>query len=510
MAALRKLEIEIPARQGVLPRPPLGSVIPGFDGLMFLIVVAISGFQPAVIVLSLLTFMILHLDRSRAYRLDPKVGQEMSWLLGHIAVPLFAVASIVALGALPWLGTARELDRLVIAGSLGAVLVIFGRAVAYAIGRGARARGLVSERTVIVGSGELGVELADALTRHPEYGLEPVGFVDGPTTADLPLPLLGGTNALASVVREFGVRRLLVAFGRGSDRDLTFLLRELETLPIEVYIVPRFYELGSIPAGAADTVVGIPLVHIRRPAMRASARLTKRAFDMVVGSTLLILTSPVLLLAAAAVRLSSSGPVLFRQPRVGRNGRTFEMLKFRTLYIDACSDTAWSVRDEQVTSVGRVLRRTSVDELPQLINVVRGDMSLVGPRPEQPYFVERFGSSYPGYVDRFRVWMGMTGLGQVNGNRGPESSIKERVRFDNLYIDTWSLWGDILIMLRTVRLLLSGDAGSVNRSQVPSRDDTSAGLHLIDLTQAEIEEPAEVEADRFRRDDDGERVREGR
>ena len=489
MAALRKLEMEIPARQGVLPRPPLGSIAPGLDGLALLIAVAVSGLQPALIACALLTFAALNLDSSRAFRLDPQVGKDMGWLLGRVSVPPLIVVSIVSLDLVPWLGQVGELDRLVVAGSVGAVLVLVGRAAAYAIGRAARARGLVSEKTLIVGSGRLGVALADALGRHPEYGLEPIGFIDGPTSADLPHPLLGGPQDLERVVQELGVRRLVVAFGHGGDGDLTLLLRELEGLPLEIHIVPRLFELGSVPPGAADSVLGIPLVHLRRPALRAFARLTKRAFDAVVASVMLLLTSPLLLIAAVAVRMSSPGPVLFRQSRVGRHGRSFEILKFRTMLVNEDSDTAWSAKDDQLTTVGRVLRRTSVDELPQLINVVRGEMSLVGPRPERPYFVERFSTSFPGYVDRLRVEGGITGLGQVHGNRGPGASIAERARFDNLYIDTWSLWGDILIMLRTLRLVVfHEDGGSAKAPNVPSEDGASSTPRLIDLTEAGLRE----------------------
>lgn len=377
--------------------------------------------------------------------------------MGRMAVPLLIVVSMASLGLLPWVGGVRELDRLIIASSVGAFLVLMGRAGAYAISRAAKARGLVSERTLIVGSGPLGIELAEALSRHPEYGLSPIGFIDGPTGEDLPHPLLGGPHELGRVVREFEVQRLVVAFGRGKDRDMATLLRELEELPIEVHIVPRFFELGPVPQGAADNLRGIPLVHLRRPAFRTFARFSKRALDVVVASLMLVLFSPVLLIAAVAVRVSSPGPVLFRQMRAGRRGEPFEMLKFRTMHVDEGSQPSWTVEHHRVTRVGRVLRHTSIDELPQLINVVRGDMSLVGPRPELPYFVERFSASVPNYADRLRVQGGITGLAQVHGRSRGLDSIPERARLDNAYIETRSLWGDVLIMLRTLEVIFRGD-----------------------------------------------------
>ena len=194
---------------------------------------------------------------------------------------------------------------------------------------------IVSERTLIVGCGPLGIELAQVFDRYPEYGLCPIGFIDGPTASELPHPLLGGPHDLGRVVRELDVRRLVIAFGHGKDRDTATILRELEGLPIEVHIVPRFFELSSVPQGAADNLRGVPLVHLRRPASRVFARLSKRVFDVAVGSVLLVVFAPLLLVAAVAVRLSSPGPVLFKQLRVGRRGEPFTMLKFRTLSADA-------------------------------------------------------------------------------------------------------------------------------------------------------------------------------
>jgi lipopolysaccharide/colanic/teichoic acid biosynthesis glycosyltransferase len=165
--------------------------------------------------------------------------------------------------------------------------------------------------------------------------------------------------------------------------------------------------------------------------------------------------APVLLAAAVAVRRSSPGPVLFRQLRVGRNGALFKLLKFRTMAVNDDADTTWSVDgDERVTRAGRFLRRTFLDELPQILNVLRGEMSLVGPRPERPYFARRFAGNVPRYEDRHRVPAGMTGWAQVHGLRG-DTPIPDRVRFDNYYIEHWSLWLDIVVLARTVAWLVT-------------------------------------------------------
>jgi exopolysaccharide biosynthesis polyprenyl glycosylphosphotransferase len=179
-------------------------------------------------------------------------------------------------------------------------------------------------------------------------------------------------------------------------------------------------------------------------------------FDLIVGTVVLAITSPLFVLLAAAVRLSSPGPVFFRQTRIGQRGEPFQVLKFRTLRVNSESDVAWSADgDERVTLVGRILRRTSLDELPQIINVLRGHMSLIGPRPERPFFVDRFSLEVARYQDRHRVPVGITGWAQVHGLRG-DTSIPERVRFDNYYIEHWSLWTDLVIMVRTIWLIVTG------------------------------------------------------
>jgi exopolysaccharide biosynthesis polyprenyl glycosylphosphotransferase len=220
--------------------------------------------------------------------------------------------------------------------------------------------------------------------------------------------------------------------------------------------MPRFFELGVAKEGPfTDDLWGIPLVRLRRSALRTVAWRTKRAFDLILGSALLILCAPIFGVAALAVRLSSPGPVFFKQKRIGQRGEVFEMLKFRTLLVNDDADVTWSVAgDERRTKVGRLMRTLSIDELPQLLNVLRGEMSLVGPRPERPHFVDQFRVAVPGYDDRHRVPAGMTGWAQVHGLRG-DTSIKDRAVFDNHYVENWSLWRDLVILIRTVGTIVN-------------------------------------------------------
>jgi exopolysaccharide biosynthesis polyprenyl glycosylphosphotransferase len=218
----------------------------------------------------------------------------------------------------------------------------------------------------------------------------------------------------------------------------------------EIFVVPRLFELCQRDADM-DEIWGIPLVRLRRPAYRLFSWRLKRVLDVVVAAALLVPLAPLMGVLALAVRWEGGPGVLFRQLRVGLDGRTFYLLKFRSLRpLDELeSATSWSVpSEERVGSVGRFLRRTSLDELPQLWNVLRGDMTLVGPRPERPFFVEKFAKQYPRYVARHRVPAGLTGWAQIHGLRG-DTSITDRAAFDNYYIENWSLWLDVKILVRT-------------------------------------------------------------
>jgi len=213
---------------------------------------------------------------------------------------------------------------------------------------------------------------------------------------------------------------------------------------------------GTNGAGTFGTTTGrVEFEHVREtilPTDRRSWRV-KRAFDILVSGVCLVLLSPVLLAAAIGVRLTSRGPIIFRQPRVGVGGHVFTMYKFRTYPVDHVDDKWSRDHDECPLAFGRFLRRASLDELPQLFNVLRGDMSIVGPRPERLQFARQLTAEVPDYVDRHRVPGGITGAAQVEGLWGP-CNVAERVRFDNRYIDDWSLWGDVVILLRTAGAVL--------------------------------------------------------
>jgi exopolysaccharide biosynthesis polyprenyl glycosylphosphotransferase len=395
---------------------------------------------------------------SGAYRprICLQVLPEVPVLLVRLTVPLMLCAPFVLVGL-------EETVLLQLLATAPALCVT--RAGAYGAIRLARRRGILRETTLIVGAGPVGLELARLMRQRPEYGLEPIGFLDAPSTdVSLPLPYLGPVGHLEAVLRKFAVHRVVVAFGRVREADWVGIMRTAVVNDVEIHVIPRFFDIGMSPAGAGtDQIWGIPLCRVRRSVLHSAAWRAKRGFDVVLAGAALLLSAPLLGLIAIAVRLSSPGPVLFRQCRIGQDGRQFDLLKFRSMRTDHDGAASWAATAEHQTPVGSWLRRTSLDELPQLWNVLRGDMSLVGPRPERPLFAERFSADIAGYRDRHRLPVGLTGWAQVHGLRGDDTSMTERARFDNCYIEGWSLWLDVVILVRTVGAVIRMAAGARRR-----------------------------------------------
>lgn len=331
-------------------------------------------------------------------------------------------------------------------------LVVVGRFGTTALIAWSRRRGFTTHRTVIVGGGPLAAELAQILEEHPGYGLVPVGFVDDgrQCIAEVVIPRLGVLADLDHVTNAAGADVVLVADGVFSERALLDAVRTPFTRHCDLLVVPRMHHF-AVQTGTGDHIGSIPVMRIRTPNLRGPAWAVKRVFDVVVAGVTLVVVAPVLAVCAVAVRIEGGPGVIFRQARVGRHGVLFDCLKLRSMRpVDETeSATNWSVAaDRRVGPVGRVLRRTSLDELPQLWNIIRGDMTLVGPRPERPHFVDKFSAEYDRYAHRHRVQAGLTGLAQVSGLRG-DTSIADRARYDNYYIEHWSLWLDVKIVIRT-------------------------------------------------------------
>jgi exopolysaccharide biosynthesis polyprenyl glycosylphosphotransferase len=342
-------------------------------------------------------------------------------------------------------------------------LIVAGRAVLAHVQHLSRARLRVGKATLIVGAGQVGAQVAQRLSSHPEYGLRPVGFIDADPLAapdgreDL-VPVLGGPESLRRIIEDTGAEHIILAFSQASDRGLLPLVRLCDELRVEVSLVPRLFEAVNDRVGL-ERLGGLPLLGLRAIDPKGWQFKVKYALDRPIALLLILAMSPLLLAAALAVRLSSPGPIFFRQRRVGQDGKAFDLLKFRSMRMRPDEqDDSFRPEDgtapggieghDRRTPVGRFLRRSAMDELPQLFNVLRGEMSLVGPRPERPEFVELFQVDHDRYSDRHRVKSGITGWAQVHGLRG-QTSLADRIEWDNFYIENWSLWLDLKATLMT-------------------------------------------------------------
>ncbi len=275
------------------------------------------------------------------------------------------------------------------------------------------------------------------------------------SSAALAAPLLGALDDVARLVEAHALDRLLVALPFASHHRMLEVVAACDRLPVEILFVPDLFEIMTQRVRVTE-IDGIPFLAIRAYPLEAWNRVVKRAFDIAVSAALLVVSSPVMAVVAVLVRLDSRGPSLYRQHRVGRDGRDFVILKFRTMPVDAeaaSGPVIGEASDPRATRLGRFLRRTCLDELPQFWNVLAGEMSLVGPRPERPVFVDRFDRAVPRYFSRHRVKSGVTGWAQVNGLRG-KTSIEERTKYDVYYVENWSLLFDLKILLLTARQVL--------------------------------------------------------
>jgi exopolysaccharide biosynthesis polyprenyl glycosylphosphotransferase len=385
-------------------------------------------------------------ERYRA-RLHLSVLDELPGLIGKILTAAAVVACVIALRH-----EQEAVTTFLVNVAIALALVVAGRTATGVLIRWSRRRRLSTHPTILIGGGELAAELAHALANDPGYGLQVVGFVDDEIDcpASMVVPRLGSTSELDGIRLVTGADVLLIADGTFSERDILDRVRTPVCKPCDLLVVPRLH-LFAIQAGQTDQIGWIPIQRIRTPNLNGVTWLVKRGFDIVVAASLLLFLAPVIGLCALAVRIEGGPGVIFRQVRVGRGGELFECLKLRSMrpLDENDSATTWSVaEDDRVGPVGRFLRRSSLDELPQLWNILRGDMTLVGPRPERPHFVEQFSAQFDRYAHRHRVVAGLTGFAQVSGLRG-DTSIADRARYDNYYIENWTLWLDVKIIVRT-------------------------------------------------------------
>jgi len=354
---------------------------------------------------------------------------------------------------------------------LAIIFVTLGRLVhSFVLGQ-LRKRGFDRARVVIAGTGPTAAVVVSRLRQHNTLGYDVVGLLDDSSGAHAlnaifgPVPVLGGLTDVRDTVRKHKVDEVIVALTGVSDRDLRGIIQQLQDETVSIKIYPDAFQLMTDNEVSVGELSGLPLLSIKDVALRGWNRRVKRAFDLLFSAAILVLVAPLLLLIAVAVKLSSPGPVFFIQERVGLDGKPFELVKFRTMRIegdDGSQDRfhvnrpGWTVpNDPRRTPIGTFLRRFSLDELPQFYNVLVGEMSIVGPRPEQPHYVQEFAQTIHDYARRHREKAGLTGWAQINGLRG-DSSIKERTDADLYYVENWSLLFDLKIIASTVFSMLRG------------------------------------------------------
>jgi exopolysaccharide biosynthesis polyprenyl glycosylphosphotransferase len=396
----------------------------------------------------LLTIFIFRARGLYQPRLTLSVLDDLPVLLSGLLLADFFVAAVMT--RIHGNESLVDFAKITAAGGLGHM---FTRAVTYHLIHRSRRSPAFGYRTIVVGSGDVSRKIVRLLDERLSLGLKVVGYVDdepSPRVGSASWRYLGPLESLPAVMDTFDVQVLVVGFGRIRDHSVTDLVRQHRLKRAALFIVPRLFEVGRL-GRSADHIGGIPVTRLSTAPVGGIHFVPKRLFDLVGAGLAVLVLSPLLLLIWALVRIDGGPGVLFRQNRVGRDGRSFDVWKFRSMAPErsTVADTQWSdAAAARVTPLGRILRATSLDELPQLFNVLRGNMSLVGPRPERPHFVVQFSSSWPHYQHRHRMPVGMTGLAQSNGLRG-DTSIDDRARLDNYYIENWSLWLDVKVLLRT-------------------------------------------------------------
>ncbi len=362
----------------------------------------------------------------------------------------------VALSTLLFKSLELDFPRVLIiyAWLLTIVLVMVGRLIYHAVQWRVQARGMGRDKVLIVGTGDIGRLVLEKIKGSPHLGYEVIGFVhkNGETTPTevLGIPVLGHAEDLPRLIDERQVDEVIIALPEASHEEILDLIARCSRAALSIKVFPDVFQIIATQV-TIDDLGGLPLLSVRDVRQRGWRMTVKRLMDLAVSAMGLVFLSPILFVIAILVKLSSPGPVFYVQERMGLDANPFPMIKFRSMRQDAeANGPGWTTPDDpRRTRLGSFLRKTNIDELPQFINVLLGEMSLVGPRPERPVYVEQFRRSIPRYMERHKEKSGLTGWAQVNGLRG-DTSIEERTKYDLWYIENWSLLLDIKILIRTV------------------------------------------------------------
>jgi exopolysaccharide biosynthesis polyprenyl glycosylphosphotransferase len=369
----------------------------------------------------------------------------------------------VAISTLTFKNSIFELDfpraMILYAWFLSVGLIALGRELHRRIWQRLRMRGIGRDRMLVVGSGEASRAIIQKIQWSPYLGYDLVGVVNGDDQSQeiSGASMLGTIDDLPDIIDKHDIQQVIIALPEGTKRSETIRLVSMcQRGSVAIKIFPDLFEF--ITTGVSiDDLGGMPLLNVRDIQLRGWKLSLKRGLDIIGAGIGLVILSPLLMLLSFLIRLESPGPVFYCQERMGLDGRPFQIIKFRSMRLDAEKEgPGWTTRDDpRRTILGRWLRQKNIDEMPQLINVLLGDMSLVGPRPERPIYVQKFRQSIPRYMDRHREKAGLTGWAQVNGLRG-NTSIAERTKYDLWYVENWSLWLDIKIIVRTAVSMVFG------------------------------------------------------
>lgn len=411
-------------------------------------------YAPFLLLLAGSTVLVLYFSRRYHRRQPQSLIDSLSVVAGPVTVAsLIALAGVAFFFRSPVDAVPVNYPRafLIYTWVFSILFVSLGRFLLARVFAFFQARHVGRDRVLVVGTGEIGRMLVQKLQSAGGVAHEVVGFVD--TNPDTPtvvgVPVLGRPADLPTIIESHGVDEVVIGVPEGSHHLLVQLISLCEREKVSIKVFPDVFQIMATEVTVGD-LAGLPLLTVRDVALRGWRLSMKRGYDLVFGSLMLIFFSPLMLFIALLIKLESPGPIFFIQERMGLDARPFPMLKFRSMRSDAEREgPGWTTADDpRKTRLGSLLRRISFDELPQLINVVRGDMSLVGPRPERPVYVEQFRQVIPRYMERHREKAGLTGWAQVNGLRG-DTSIVERTKYDLWYTENWSIWLDIKICVRT-------------------------------------------------------------
>lgn len=424
-----------------LPFFPVPDVLPRFVQYIPTLILHVS------VIITMYFFSRLYHQRRATSRID-----QARTITG--AVTIGAVISS-GLQELLLKGSALEVDyprsMFFYAWFFSVVFAVAGREAVGSVRARLRRRGVDRDNLLIVGTGKVARDITGKIKSHPELGYRIVGIVNGNSKGKVHgIRIIGTYHDLPTLIDTFNVQQVIIALPDAKRSELVDLITLCQRGRVDIKIYPDMfaYMAGDLNV---DELGGIPLLTVRDIALRGWRLSLKRGMDFFGALFGLIFLSPLMLLTALLIRLESKGPIFYTQVRMGLDGRPFPMIKFRSMYQDAeASGPGWTVPgDARVTRIGKFLRRTSWDEIPQLINVLLGQMSLVGPRPERSIYVQQFREQIPRYMERHREKAGMTGWAQVNGLRG-DTSITQRTAYDLWYVENWSLWLDFKIIIRTI------------------------------------------------------------